>query len=404
MAYLLGRPPREVAGNALLHSSTLSRPMALYLSAADVERLRNTLAVLAAPLEHSCSADWRRAVCHRLETLLPGSRACFFLAQDGETMWAGDDDAASVLNGAWPPPAWSYDAVRSRVSVKPQVVDWTELYDVAQVKRTPFYEEIVRPYHLWAPLTLFTLPLGGAFPALLGIYSNNERAALPLLERRRAVMGLLASTFSAGVSSLTHLANCRADLIAAIEQLRIGVGVCGVGGRLIHENAALSERLLVDEDRARIRSAIEHCACAASALNKRPSLKSAPDVLERRHLTCEVQTRTGSYRITATSLLSLWPDTAVAAAVLVDCASATRPDAAALVDAIGLTPREAEVAQLLRRGQATREIAARLGITINTARRHLEHILGKLDAHSRAEAVARLSEGVGNVSNRSALA
>jgi DNA-binding NarL/FixJ family response regulator len=54
----------------------------------------------------------------------------------------------------------------------------------------------------------------------------------------------------------------------------------------------------------------------------------------------------------------------------------------------GLTPRELEVLELLVDGRATGEIAALLCITPKTASTHLEHILGKLGAHSRAQAVA----------------
>jgi DNA-binding NarL/FixJ family response regulator len=58
-----------------------------------------------------------------------------------------------------------------------------------------------------------------------------------------------------------------------------------------------------------------------------------------------------------------------------------------------LTRREIEVAQLLRAGQSTSQIASELGISINTARRHVERILLKLDVHNRTAAAAKLSGG-----------
>ena len=54
----------------------------------------------------------------------------------------------------------------------------------------------------------------------------------------------------------------------------------------------------------------------------------------------------------------------------------------------GLTPRELEVLRLLAVGQDQAEIAAELVISPNTVGTHIEHILTKLDVHSRAEAVA----------------
>jgi DNA-binding CsgD family transcriptional regulator len=53
-----------------------------------------------------------------------------------------------------------------------------------------------------------------------------------------------------------------------------------------------------------------------------------------------------------------------------------------------LTPREHEVLNHLSNGHTTREIATLLSISVPTVRNHIEHILRKLHAHSRLEAVA----------------
>lgn len=54
-----------------------------------------------------------------------------------------------------------------------------------------------------------------------------------------------------------------------------------------------------------------------------------------------------------------------------------------------LTPREIEVLSLLRKGMSNPDIGMILGITPRTAKAHVAAILMKLDAHDRAEAVAR---------------
>jgi DNA-binding CsgD family transcriptional regulator len=53
-----------------------------------------------------------------------------------------------------------------------------------------------------------------------------------------------------------------------------------------------------------------------------------------------------------------------------------------------LTHRERQVLDHLASGRSTREIATLLSISVSTVRRHIEHILHKLHAHSRLEAVA----------------
>jgi DNA-binding NarL/FixJ family response regulator len=52
-----------------------------------------------------------------------------------------------------------------------------------------------------------------------------------------------------------------------------------------------------------------------------------------------------------------------------------------------LTPREIEVLQLMAQGLPNKIIAARLKISLHTAKFHVAQILGKLDAASRTEAV-----------------
>lgn len=59
---------------------------------------------------------------------------------------------------------------------------------------------------------------------------------------------------------------------------------------------------------------------------------------------------------------------------------------AAVIDQ--LTLRERDVLRLLAEGLGTQELAERLFVSSTTARNHVQHILNKLDVHSRLEAVA----------------
>jgi PAS domain S-box-containing protein len=53
-----------------------------------------------------------------------------------------------------------------------------------------------------------------------------------------------------------------------------------------------------------------------------------------------------------------------------------------------LTPRQAEVLELLERGLSTRQIAGELHLSTETVRNHVRHLLRAIGAHSRLEAVA----------------
>ena len=66
-----------------------------------------------------------------------------------------------------------------------------------------------------------------------------------------------------------------------------------------------------------------------------------------------------------------------------------RPSRAAVANGSVLTRRELQVLRLLAGGLAQKEIAAELVISSKTVGAHIQHILGKLEVHSRAQAVAQ---------------
>lgn len=60
-----------------------------------------------------------------------------------------------------------------------------------------------------------------------------------------------------------------------------------------------------------------------------------------------------------------------------------------------LSPREREVLDAMARGDSDKEIAERLTISFNTARKHVQNVIRKLGAHSKLEAVVvAVREGV----------
>jgi non-specific serine/threonine protein kinase len=85
---------------------------------------------------------------------------------------------------------------------------------------------------------------------------------------------------------------------------------------------------------------------------------------------------------------SLAAEAAIAEALAIEVSSPahlSEPDAAGRAS---LTPREREVVALAAEGRTNRQIAEVLVITEGTARVHVEHVLAKLDLHSRAQLAA----------------
>jgi DNA-binding CsgD family transcriptional regulator len=59
------------------------------------------------------------------------------------------------------------------------------------------------------------------------------------------------------------------------------------------------------------------------------------------------------------------------------------------LEAVPLTRRETEILGWIAHGKTTREIAVILVVSPHTVRKHIEHILEKLDVRTRSAAVAR---------------
>jgi DNA-binding NarL/FixJ family response regulator len=57
-----------------------------------------------------------------------------------------------------------------------------------------------------------------------------------------------------------------------------------------------------------------------------------------------------------------------------------------------LTSREMEVLEMLAAGRSNQAIASQLVVTLDTVKKHVSHVLGKLGAANRTEAVARARE------------
>jgi DNA-binding NarL/FixJ family response regulator len=59
----------------------------------------------------------------------------------------------------------------------------------------------------------------------------------------------------------------------------------------------------------------------------------------------------------------------------------------------GLTRRQYEVLEHMKKGRTNREIAARLGVSIPTVNKHVQQVLQKLNVRNRSEAIVRMAGG-----------
>ncbi len=69
-------------------------------------------------------------------------------------------------------------------------------------------------------------------------------------------------------------------------------------------------------------------------------------------------------------------------------ASATRHEIKLIKSLPALTPREAEIVRLLRKGYSNKEIAQELGIAVTTVKWNMTNILGKFEVQSSRQLLA----------------
>jgi LuxR family transcriptional regulator, maltose regulon positive regulatory protein len=187
-----------------------------------------------------------------------------------------------------------------------------------------------------------------------------------------------------------------------LARVRIAQGRENPTGPFLRESLNLLNRLLADaEAKARMGSALEIRILRALALHAQGDRQQALTTLEPALTFAEPE---GYVRLFVDegkpmlSLLSLARTHGIAASYVATLLSAfseptgeaaTRPapHASPLIEQ--LTEREREVLRLLLEGMSNREIAHRLVVSVNTTKKHVFNICGKLGVQSRTQAIVK---------------
>jgi DNA-binding CsgD family transcriptional regulator len=361
------------------------RTMALRLSSADIAALEHANTVLLAPFAYGNGESWRIAAGRAVETCLGGDASAFVLP-GGDPYFAATPDVLRALQAILPPPDWIIRGLTvRRRQLGLDVIGWDDAFDSDAVKRTSFYNDIARPQGLLAPLMMVTDTAADVVPATISVYFTDERSAQRHAHRGKQLLQLLFPAFSAGLKNYVGLRRHCAALTALAEDAAFGVLFFDSRGYPGRENDSFQRLMAGDPERDRVR------AEAAHMVRKILGITALSTGRMQRRANSEVRTRVARYRILVTFLeLQSSADSGKAIA-LVERLEEKHIDAGELSARFSLTQREIEASQLLRKGLSSRQIASQLGISVNTARRHIESVLLKLDVHSRAAAAAKLS-------------
>jgi DNA-binding CsgD family transcriptional regulator len=184
-----------------------------------------------------------------------------------------------------------------------------------------------------------------------------------------------------------------AVLVAIVESLDEGIAVHDGHGALLYRNGLLSRMLTAEPDGDALQHAIDRARHHAALETGNAILSIAPARLGRAGAPSEVVVRgsRAEYRVRARAVRAKAPGGLVIVTVRRHPLAPTLSPAE-LADRYGLTRAETRVALLLEGAGTSRQIAEQLGISVHTARRHVEAVLKKLGVHSRAAVGARLRD------------
>ena len=361
--------------------------MALRLSDTEIAAIERAYSVLLAPFAYENGEVWRSAAARAVQECVGGEGSSFNMFVSGEATTASSSPAiAEALKALSPPPEWLVQALAVRRRELGLVVaDWGDLFDLRQLRRTDFYNDVVRPNGISAPMSIFAETTSGLMPAALAVYSSDERLAGRHARRRKQVMRLLAPACCIGLRTYLSFRENLAALNTLAEDATVGILMFDGKGHLTGENASFRRLMDAEPERDRVRADSAHIVRTVLA----GPCSTAQHSLRRTRT--ELQTSTARYQLVVTLFANEVISTAARAIVLVEKIQPAMIDAHRLDQQYSLTQREIEVAQLLRKGLSTKQISELLGITLNTTRRHLEHIYLKLEVHSRASAAAKLA-------------
>lgn len=176
-------------------------------------------------------------------------------------------------------------------------------------------------------------------------------------------------------------------LARALNLLRVGVAFVDMEERPVYANATLLRMAAEQPDGEEIRREIRRFIESMGALARRAQRhEDATEELAVR----DFHTSEGSYLLRGSLVTADGGRRDRLMLVALEPAGAEFLSAEVLRSRYGLTAQEVRVARLVTLGLADAEIAAKLCISLHTARHHSEHLRQKLGVRSRGEVAAQV--------------
>ncbi len=374
--------------------------MSLGFSAKQVARLQVALTILLSPLDFESFGEWRTKARHTVGALLGADTSVSLLQIPGEPAFEADDPTPLVEYGAH---YHQFDRVDKYRDLGTVAFTWDTIGHLwerpsrAAWLGSEFYNDWVCRHRLCQPRGLNVAlrpgqpligPPQGEDVAALYFYQDTERPAIDR-GRQRVMLETLLPAFSAGTYIALRV-GARGLLAPLVDTLAEGVALLDERARVVYENRSIRQMFVDEPEAARLERECVQIGRSVLASAGRAVKSRGGEVLGSRPYA--LRTATAAYEVRGALVGPGVLGNGPMAVVVLERTTPGRRALEGLGLRFRLTPRELAVAQLLAEGRSNEQVAALLGVSIHTTRRHVEHVLMKLGVHSRAAVGARLRE------------
>lgn len=250
--------------------------------------------------------------------------------------------------------------------------------------KSEIWNEFIVPHRFYDTLGLATRVAPGANAFLF--MTHGQRTGRKFGRAGLDGLRLLQPAFRAAVRSMHRLPRVGGEISRIVDVLRTAIVLGDAHGRPTHRNPALAELLRHEPHHDVLVHAIDGMLHrVAMSARERAGLETL--ALWRDGASDTLRLGESRYRLSGSLIANGGVGNQGSVMVTVERSGpAPFPD-----DALRrrrLTAREIAVTRLVAEGGSTERIATTLGISIFTARHHLENVMRKLGAHSRAALTA----------------
>lgn len=356
-------------------------PTSLLLTHAEHRQLVAALRVAVMPLQHSSMEGWLHSLVNALSGIVVADSAVLGVAKQNRPAHLASQGFPATLAADIVATGMT-DEGANRVEKRGLAV-WNQTTIVAgdwqEYWRDPAVNEVYLPNGI-ADTVGFCVGMPGTQQMGFAMLNAKQYGRDNFGDKGLALMELVLPAFEAGMRA-SQLREYQGRIGQILDLLGVGVLVCDISGRLLHQNTALTAILREERAAAALREEIARLVVSFCRAAGAPSKLTGDPIHNPASRT--VNTSCGRYRLTAT----YWHDVlqaGYAVGVLVQELGRGALPRETLRNRYGLTEREIDVAALVVQGRRNAEIARILGISIHTAERHVERIFAKLDVQTRA--------------------